>query len=69
MELVRIEAPPEFKAYPAYLREREENRRLYKKLSAALELLTLECHRRELRGEDVAHVRDFISRQRSELVQ
>lgn len=49
-----------FKPLEAYERERAYSRALEKKLDAALMLLGMECQRRELRGEDVAHVRDFI---------
>ena len=50
-----------FNALGAYEREREENRRIYSKLSKALTLLRMECSRRELRGEDVSHIRAFIA--------
>lgn len=49
-----------FNSYAAYQREREHSRKLEQTLGKALELLRLECHRRELRGEDVSHIRAFI---------
>lgn len=66
-QMSKIEAPPNsFKVYPAYLRSRDENRKLYGLLSKSLVMLEIECNRRQLRGEDVSHVRDFISRARRE---
>lgn len=53
-----------FDAFAAYSRERAYSRQLEKALSASLNLLSTECDRRELRGEDVAHIRAFVSRQR-----
>jgi hypothetical protein len=50
-----------FDAYPAYERERAWARELETRLSKALALLRMECNRRELRGEDVAHIRAFIT--------
>jgi hypothetical protein len=60
MEVNAAQAIRPFDAPAAYLRERQENQRLYGLLSRSLTLLRLECNRRELRGEDVNHVRDFI---------
>ena len=51
---------PRFNSYAAYQRERAYSRKLEITLSKALTLLDLECARRELRGEDVAHIRQFI---------
>ena len=50
-----------FNAFAAYRRERDYSRKLEDKLSRALLLLSSECSRRELRGEDVAHIRAFVS--------
>jgi hypothetical protein len=50
-----------FDAYAAYQRERDWSREVEKRLSKALMLLGIECDRRERRGEDVAHIRAFIS--------
>lgn len=52
--------PDPFDSFAAYQRERAENQRLYGLLSRSLMLLGTECSRRELRGEDVSHVRAFI---------
>jgi hypothetical protein len=49
-----------FDAFAAYNREREHSRAIEQTLSKALMLLRLECDRRELRGEDVAHIRAFL---------
>ena len=56
----KIEAAKPFDAYGAYLREREHSRRMEATLSRALTLLSMECGRRELRGENVEHIRLFI---------
>lgn len=55
----KIEPVP-FNALAAYEREREWSRQLEDRLSRSLSLLRMECGRRELRGEDVAHIRAFI---------
>ena len=49
-----------FNAYAAYERERAHSRKIEMTLSKALMLLRLECDRRELRGEDVDHLRVFL---------
>lgn len=49
-----------FNSFAAYKREREHSRLLEQRLSKALSLLSMECSRRQLRGEDVEHIRDFI---------
>ncbi len=49
-----------FDAYAAYQRERAHAGKIEATLSKALMLLRLECDRRELRGEDVAHIRAFL---------
>lgn len=49
-----------FNAFAAYQREREWARTLENRLSRALTLLSMECTRREGRGEDVSHIRAFI---------
>lgn len=51
-----------FNAYAAYQREREYSRKLEHTLDTALSLLSMECRRRELRGEDVSEIRSFIKR-------
>lgn len=50
-----------FNSLRAYHREREYSRRIEARLSKAITLLRMECSRRELRGEDVAHIRAFIA--------
>lgn len=50
-----------FNSMAAYAREREHSRALETTLSRALTLLRIECGRRELRGEDVSHIRAFIA--------
>ena len=52
--------PNPFDSYAAYQRERSENRRIYDLLARSLTLLGSECSRREVRGEDVSHIRAFI---------
>ena len=52
--------------YRQYEAEHEENRKLYSWLDRSLTLLEVECRRRELRGEDVAHVRAFVANARKE---
>ncbi len=49
-----------FDAMKAYERERKHSRRMETYLAKALLLLGMECGRRELRGEDVSHIRKFI---------
>ncbi len=49
-----------FNALKAYERERDHSRRMETYLAKALLLLGMECGRRELRGEDVSHIRKFI---------
>ncbi len=49
-----------FDALAAYEREREWSRVIERRLSKALLLLRIEADRRELRGEDVSHIRKFI---------
>lgn len=51
-----------FNAYAAYERERAHSRAVEQTLSKALILLRNECDRRKSRGEDVAHIDDFIRR-------
>ena len=55
-----ITAEKPFDAYAAYQREREWTRTLEQRLFKACSLLRMECDRRELRGEDVAHIRAFV---------
>lgn len=55
------EAAESFNPIAAYERERAHARKLERTLSKALTLLRMECTRRELRGEDVAHIRQFIT--------
>lgn len=50
-----------FNPLAAYERERDHSRRMETYLSKALLLLSMECSRRELRGEDVAHIRAFVA--------
>lgn len=50
-----------FNPLAAYEREREHSRAMEERLSRALSLLRMECNRRELRGEDVAHILSFIA--------
>lgn len=50
-----------FNPMAAYERERVYSATLERHLSRALMLLSMECSRRELRGEDVAHIRRFIA--------
>ena len=50
-----------FNPMAAYKHEREYSATLERHLSKALALLSMECSRRELRGEDVAHIRRFIA--------
>lgn len=50
-----------FNAMRAYERERDHSRRMETYLAKALLLLSMECSRRELRGEDVSHIRAFVS--------
>jgi len=50
-----------FNAFAAYERERDWTRELETRLGKAMTLLRMECNRRELRGEDVAHIRAFIA--------
>lgn len=50
-----------FNALAAYERERDHSRRMETYLAKALLLLTMECSRRELRGEDVSHIRSFVT--------
>ena len=50
-----------FDAFAAYTREREWAREVESRLTRALQLLGMECSRRELRGEDVSHIRAFIA--------
>ena len=50
-----------FDAFAAYNRERDWARTVEQRLSKALALLRLECDRRDLRGEDVSHIRAFIA--------
>lgn len=59
--------PPDvpFNALAAYERGRDENRRLYDLLNRSLMLLDMECDRRELRGENVKHIRAFIKEARA----
>lgn len=52
--------------YSQYEAERETNRKLYGLLDRSLILLETECSRRELRGEDVSHVRAFVANARKE---
>lgn len=49
-----------FNPMAAYQREREYSRKIEATLSNALTLLGVECGRREMRGEDVSHIRTFI---------
>jgi len=65
MNAVRKIEVPVFNALAAYERERAENRRLHGLLDRALILLNMETTRRELAGDDVAHIRGFISEARS----
>lgn len=50
-----------FNAFASYEAERAHSRTLERTLSSALTLLRIECSRRELRGEDVGHIRQFIA--------
>lgn len=50
-----------FDPLAAYDRERAHARRIEHLLSRSLMLLGMECSRRELRGEDVSHIRAFIA--------
>lgn len=54
-----------FDSYAAYKREREYSRNLEVNLDTALGLLSMECGRRELRGEDVSSIREFIRKARA----
>ncbi len=49
-----------FDSYAAYQREREHARRIEQYLSRAIILLSMECGRHELHGEDASLVRQFI---------
>ena len=60
--IIEAEFHPGFNAYAAYERERDHSRRIERDLTRALQLLGMECDRREGRGEDVAHIRAFIER-------
>jgi hypothetical protein len=51
--------------YGMYLREREHCRTVEELLSRAVTLLDMETDRREASGEDVAHIRAFITEARS----
>jgi hypothetical protein len=46
--------------HAAYERERTYSRKVERLLTKAVNLLDMECSRREGRGEDVAHIRAFI---------
>lgn len=61
---VKIEGIVPFNPFAAYERERAYSRKVEKMLARACDLLTLECDRREHRGEDVARIRAFVSRAR-----
>lgn len=50
-----------FNSFAAYQRERAHSRRMEQLLSKALMLLSMECQRRKLRGEDVEHIEAFIT--------
>lgn len=63
--VTKIKPDRVFNALAAYEREREYSKKLERALSDSLGLLTMECGRRELRGEDVAAVRQFIAEQRA----
>lgn len=51
--------------YASYLQERAYSKRIESLLSRSLALLEIECGRRELRGEDVAHIRAFVKEARA----
>jgi len=51
--------------YTDYLSERKDHKRTRQFLDRSLTLLELECGRRELRGEDVGHIRSFIREARN----
>ncbi len=53
-------APRPFDAYAAYQAERTYSRRIEGYLSRALILLSMECGRHEMRGEDASVLRAFI---------
>ncbi len=49
-----------FDPLAAYERERDHSRRMETYLAKALLLLSMEASRRELRGEEVGHIRSFV---------
>lgn len=51
-----------FDAYAAYQREREHSRLMETRLATACMILRMECDRRQSRGEDVSHIREFLKR-------
>lgn len=50
--------------YASYMKERAYSKRIERLLSRSLDLLEMECGRRERRGEDVAHIRAFVKEAR-----
>lgn len=49
-----------FNSMKAFEREREYSLKLEKQLAKALMLLGMECDRRQMRGENVEHIRAFV---------